>query len=49
MDKGAIIKAGKCIVQLLHCGGVGDASSLVFGHDGGPFGGVVRWSVSELN
>ena len=37
VEKGAINKASKCIVLLLHCFGVGDASSMDFGHV------MVRW------
>ena len=40
MYKGTILKASKCIVQLSHCGGIGDALSMVFGHDSRPLHGV---------
>ena len=49
MDKGAIIKASERIVQLSCGGGVGDALSMVLGHDGGLLRGVAHWSVFKLN
>ena len=49
LDKSAIIKASQCLVQLSCCGDVGDVLSMVFAHDSGPFGGMVRLSVFKLN
>ena len=42
IDKGIIIKASKCFVQVFHGGGSGDALRPVFGHDGGLVYGVAH-------